>query len=490
MNSHIEQLFLWAVGVLQPTNATLVRHFLSKSMPDLFVDLRTADSKNMISELLKSKYVCYSKEENDYLYSLTRLGNMAMLYKIRMHRDKVRLFLLKDASRSVQKFSEFSERGLDLTGAPPVLDSSIDEQGRRPIAPVVAFPTTRGYWPSTFKQLKLDITAGPKPRSDYSDKFEWYSFATLTELSSACNVSNISRSNLTLSQIALAIGISPRLLVAMTNQNQTHHYREFNIKKRTGGMRTIHAPRVFLKTVQRWILNYVLFDLPIHTACHSYRKSYSIITNASIHANKGYVANLDIVDYFGSIKKIRLQCELSTIFGPVMSGWIASLCTFKNALPQGAPTSPALSNFHLRDFDRIIYEHCQRNELAYSRYADDITISGNNKRAITSTIALVIDKLNAYQLRINDKKSRIASRSGQQKVTGVVVNVVPQPPRSFRKRIRAIFHQASLAPQQYIDELDKMSGYLNYLKSFNHLSASRFVKEYSAIIESIKATKH
>jgi retron-type reverse transcriptase len=489
MISKGRQIFLWAIGVLQPTNATLVRHFLVSTMNDMFNGLRTQDIKDVFKELQKQSLIAPSSSKSPYLFSLTSKGNWAMENKLRRLRDKTRLFLLRDAAKAAVR-AELSERGLELTGASPVLDKRTDMQGRRPVVPAVGDPYVRAYWPSTFKQLKLSVSAGPLPRSDYSIGFDYYSFETISELSEASltppHFLYNSRYDLTISQLALAIGISARLLSAMASTKKHRHYRVFEIKKQSGGARVIHAPRVFLKTVQRWILDYVLFKLPSHESCHSYIAGRSILTNASLHTGKKFVANLDIVDFFGSIKEQALRACLFRVFGPSLVKSITSLCTYNGALPQGAPTSPTLSNFFLFEFDNEMSEYCTLNGLTYSRYADDITISGNDKELICSAIDTVRRLLAAQQLQVNEKKTRIASRGGQQNVTGVVVNVVPQPPRRLRKLVRAMFHKAEHNLQNSAALYSSLAGYCSYIKSFPHCSGSKSVLHYESVLDSVK----
>jgi hypothetical protein len=89
-------------------------------------------------------------------------------------------------------------------------------------------------------------------------------------------------------------------------------------------------------------------------------------------------------------------------------------------------------------------------------------------------------------LRVNDAKTRIASRGGQQRVTGVVVNVKPQPPREMRRRVRAMFHQAERYPRKFKKKTAELRGYLSYLSSYPALSDSVELKKYGAVLEKLK----
>lgn len=166
------------------------------------------------------------------------------------------------------------------------------------------------------------------------------------------------------------------------------------------------------------------------------------------------------------------------------------LCTYKSCLPQGAPTSPAISNVILYDFDQKMNEFCGHQSLWYSRYADDITISGDNKLHVRKAISRAESLLQkSYSMRLNRDKTRISSRGGQQRVTGVVVNSEASPPRTFRRRVRAAFHHASLKPKDYIERISELGGYIGYLKNFPRFEGSREITEYEKILINLRAER-
>jgi retron-type reverse transcriptase len=475
------QVYLWAVGVLQPTNATQVRHFLESALPNIAKGIKTKDIKDKLDRLVGLKLVAPASMEADYWLSLTKLGGQVMNYKLRIHRDKARLFFLKEVASLARNKEHQKERGLELAGESPALESSTNTQCRRPI-PTVADTVDRVYWSSTFKQLRP--SAGPSLRSNIPP-LDLYSYSDSECLNNACWTAGVSRENLSLVHLATAMGISPNLLTSMGNRPQKH-YRTFEIGKRTGGKRLIHSPRVFLKTVQYWLKDYFLYKLIPNDVCHSFRRGHSIVSNAQGHVGKKYVANIDIVDYFGSIKRGQLEQVLRAEFGSNLSGWISKLCTVNNFLPQGAPTSPLLSNYFLRVFDQYMDGLCQEENATFTRYADDITISGESREVVGRMIQAATVDLLKLNLVVNDKKTRIASQSGQQVVTGVVVNKHAQPPRKLRKRVRAMFHQASLHPDKYVGRIEEMQGYLSYFKGYPHLVEHISLVKYVEVLEQLR----
>jgi retron-type reverse transcriptase len=173
-------------------------------------------------------------------------------------------------------------------------------------------------------------------------------------------------------------------------------------------------------------------------------------------------------------------------FGKLFAKSISRLTTLNDALPQGAPTSPMLSNAYLFSFDAAMAEHAKSAGVGYTRYADDITISGDERALVIDAIGYAAAMLNERGLALNDKKTRVSSRSGQQKVTGVVVNEKPQPPRKLRRRIRAMFHQADLRPEEYVKKSAELRGYLSYLQSYPVLRDSPELKKYKSVIGKLK----
>jgi hypothetical protein len=287
--------------------------------------------------------------------------------------------------------------------------------------------------------------------------------------------------------IGLCVGVSPQLIWRIA-LNPSRYYRQFTIPKRGGGERQIDSPRIFLKAIQWFLADYVFGDLARHDCVHSYSFGRSIVTNAQNHVGKAFVGNSDIENFFGTISRKSVKADLERQgFTSGEADLISKLCTKNGYLPQGAPTSPALSNSFLFGFDQRINEVCKRKDLRYSRYADDITISGTNKTDIGIVLGLAGSVLrNDFELRLNPQKTRIASRGGQQRVAGVVVNFEAAPPRIFRRRVRAAFHRASQNPEAHLERVGELGGYIGYLKIFPKFEGNKELDAYKAIIANLK----
>ena len=234
-------------------------------------------------------------------------------------------------------------------------------------------------------------------------------------------------------------------------RNENTQYKRFILKKKSGGDRIIYSPVSTLKILQRK-LSFILYIIylpksPVHGFCFN----RSIITNAKEHIKKDVVLNIDLKDFFPSINFGRVYgmfkarpYNLST----EVAARLAKICCYKNQIPQGAPTSPIISNMICKRLDRELKHIARRNQCVYTRYADDITISRegtfpkemlNNKvnEKDGEKIKEIITK-NGFE--INDKKVRISSNGERKEVTGLIVNEFPNVKRKFIKEVRAMLY--------------------------------------------------
>lgn len=479
-----EELLLWSFATLQPASISDALMFIGAMFPDVRPLPQVKDLEPLI-EQWRNRGDIIRVHGKSRLFSVTSNGNEQLSVPLRRYRDRVRLFLLKSARDASLTASVGAQKG--LAGASPAVDVSSElQEGARPkaSAAVPRRPRTIGrvFWPRVVRQPNFLV--GSEPRSP--DAFlEYYSFPTLASIHTA-SASPAIEADLSITDLGVALGISPRLLTSFIHK-PSRHYRQFEIGKRGGGSRLISSPKAFLKVVQYWLLDYFLWRLPVHDSCHSYRKARSILTNASPHVGQPYVANIDIENFFGSIDAGMVSEMLrKREFGKQLSAAIARLVTLSDGLPQGAPTSPILSNSYLFDFDEQMISYAAQRDLVYTRYADDITISGVQRKFVVSAIKYAKQMLGSMGLRLNEEKSRIASRGGQQRVTGVVVNLKAQPPRTLQRQVRAMFHQAALHPEQFEGRKKELRGYLSYLHSYPVLAGSTALKKYKEILETLK----
>lgn len=221
-------------------------------------------------------------------------------------------------------------------------------------------------------------------------------------------------------------------------------YFEFSIPKKSGEERKICAPSKQLKLVQKKIAQILeLFYTP-NENCHGFAKERSIISNAEIHTNKTYVLNIDLQDFFPSIKANHIVENLKNEpfnFNNEMANIIARIACKDGGLPQGSPMSPMVSNICCEKLDSDLKDFSVKHKLSYSRYADDITFSGyrrifNDK--FFSELGKIIGRKNNF--RIKKTKTRIQKRNNRQEVTGVVVNDKLNVNRTYVRNLRALIH--------------------------------------------------
>ncbi|MDY0128941.1 MAG: retron St85 family RNA-directed DNA polymerase [Methanosarcina vacuolata] len=216
-------------------------------------------------------------------------------------------------------------------------------------------------------------------------------------------------------------------------------YTTFKLPKKNGGFREINAPSKKIKSVQRWILDNILYKLHLSDCAHGFVPGRSIITNASIHVNQDLVLGIDLKDFFPSINfKSVYHIFKSAGYTEKIAFSLADLCTYHWKLPQGAPTSPMLANLVTSRLDCRIANYCEKRNFRYSRYADDITISGS--RELPKHKQIIIEIIERYGFTINEEKTRMFSRGSQQKVTGLVVNDKVSIGRKKKKTLRATVH--------------------------------------------------
>lgn len=235
--------------------------------------------------------------------------------------------------------------------------------------------------------------------------------------------------------LALLLGL--RLPYIMRAVTYTHkYYWEYKIPKKDGEIRTIMEPLPNLKEAQTWILHHILYNQKVHSFAKAYVPGKKLKENGKFHTKKKLVVALDVKDFFPSITKHDVK-EVFRSFGysDKLSDLLAKLCCLNDSLPQGAPTSPYLSNLYLREFDDKVMKYCSENKIIYTRYADDMTFSGDNFD-ISNLISVIRTSLSEYGLKLNNRKTKVMHDYDSQIVTGMVVNQKVRLPKKERMNLR------------------------------------------------------
>ena len=301
-------------------------------------------------------------------------------------------------------------------------------------------------------------------------------------------------------ELAEALGLTLKALrhyAIHSARERAPHYVTFAVAKRTGGERLIMAPKTRLKAIQRR-LNALLVDkLPSSEYAHGFVARRSIRSNAQPHVGKAVVLHLDLKDFFPSIHFGRVRGLLIALgYGYPVAATLAALMTESprqpvvaagvryfppigpRACPQGAPTSPGLSNAIVVKMDRRLAGIARRMGFAYSRYADDLSFSGDDVGQAHALRCLAQRIVEAEGFALNHAKTRVLRRGTPQRVTGVIVNDVLGLSRQERRRLRAALHQSHLRARSAggAAQLDAaLRGKLAYLNMLNPGQAARLM---------------
>ena len=311
----------------------------------------------------------------------------------------------------------------------------------------------------------------------------------------------------TLKELAELLQYSPKgfSYVAYKLRNE-EKYRTFQIPKSYGGSREIKAPHEKLKRLQLRIAKLLSSCYEdIHRGkpplSHGFRKKHSIVTNAYIHRNRRYIFNIDLKNFFPSInfgrvrgyfiksKDFTLQEKVATV--------IAQVSCHDNKLPQGAPTSPVISNLIGHILDVKMTRLAKQAKCTYSRYADDITFS-TNKKSFPEIVAFKEDgvwfpghklkkEIAKSGFEINPDKTSMQYKTNRQAVTSLVVNKKVNIRRSYYKTVRAMCNRLlkkgsycvkgsikkgkyMRTPPDILENTDVLHGHLSYIHSVKNLN--------------------
>lgn len=223
--------------------------------------------------------------------------------------------------------------------------------------------------------------------------------------------------------------------------NRQDSYTTFKILKKSGSYREIEAPNDKLKSIQRWIKNNILESFNVSEYAKGFVKGTSIYDNALPHVNKDLVINLDLKDFFPTISYSDVFKLFKYIgYTTEVSHLLTQLCTNgKNRLPQGSPASPNISNLVCLRLDKRLSRLAVKNNFTYTRYADDITISGT--KWVKNFLPIVIKIINEEHFIINESKTRLQYNFQRQEVTGLIVNKKVSITKKLKKELEnAIYY--------------------------------------------------
>ena len=221
-------------------------------------------------------------------------------------------------------------------------------------------------------------------------------------------------------------------------------YHTYRIPKQSGGTRLITAPSRTLKHFQRALVDLEMNRWPLEPSATGFRPGSSVVENAMPHVGKRLVVNVDLKGFFPNTKFPRilkvLHFRLHGRFSPRAVRLLAVLCSFSGGLPTGAPTSPAIANQVLSRADRSIRKAAETKNVCYTRYADDLTFSGDGHEPV-EILPFVEEVVGQLGYQLDPKKTNFFRKGRRQCVTGLVVNQKPNLAKPLRRRLRAAVHR-------------------------------------------------
>lgn len=254
-----------------------------------------------------------------------------------------------------------------------------------------------------------------------------------------------------------------------------YFYRYFEIIKKSGKSRPIAEPLPSLKEIQVWILNEILYKVKVSRYAKGFIPNRSLIEHLKYHKNEKTVLTLDIENFFGNISDTHIiKVFLDLGYSKSMTKILSELCLLEKKLPQGAPTSPYLTNIVMIDFDYQISIYCKDNKIKYTRYADDLAFSGDFDSK--ELINIVNKELNKLKLKINKDKTLLMKQNVQQIISGIVVNKKTQVPKNIRNKIRTeMYYIKKFGLDEHLKRIENnrenytlhLIGRINYLLNIN-----------------------
>ena len=300
-----------------------------------------------------------------------------------------------------------------------------------------------------------------------------------------------------------------RFLAFGRRTSRISHYHQFSIAKKSGGRREISAPMPRLKNAQRWILENVLYSPVINDSAHGFRPACSIVTNAKPHVGAKLVVNMDMEDFFPTVKYPRVKGLFRNMgYSGSLSTIMAMICTQAETtkvdidnqtyfvargerfLPQGAPTSPAITNLICRGMDARINRIADKLGFIYTRYADDMTFSSKAADADAGRLIRQVKYIvQEESFHVHPDKTRVLRSGRRLEVTGLTVNEKVSVSRKQLRNFRATLHQierdgpTGKSWGQSPDVIASIYGFANFVAMVDPEKGKKFQLQVQRIIE-------
>lgn len=235
------------------------------------------------------------------------------------------------------------------------------------------------------------------------------------------------------------LSITEQLLYYLTYKKEYCYFQKV-IPKKDKTERILNVPNLSLKVVQKWILKEILEKIFVSEQAMAFVPNKNgLRENAERHKKNIFLLEMDITNFFGTITEQQVYTLFCNIgYNSKVAGILANLCTYNNYLPQGAVTSPYIANLVCYHMDARINGYCSRKDIVYTRYADDLTFSSDNRMLLNKIEKFIKYIVTDEGFTINDKKTRYLSNDVKKTVTGITINDDSiHVDKKFKRNLRA-----------------------------------------------------
>lgn len=279
--------------------------------------------------------------------------------------------------------------------------------------------------------------------------------------------------------LAEEVRLTEKLVYFLTKEDAVGRYNEFGLPKKDGGTRDIAAPCVSLKLMQRWVLENILYKVRVSQYSYGFKrgeKGSPLVRCAERHRNNLYILKMDLKNFYPSINKRRVFKQFLQLgYNSDAANLLSNVCTLHKKLPQGAVTSPYLANLVCYRMDMRIAGYCNKREITFTRYADDLTFSCDNRDGLRNIHGMIKKIVEDEGFIVNEKKTQFMTPKVHKKILGVTVNDgLLKASKKIKKGIRAMIHYQIITGDYSDNEL--IRGYIAYINSIEGNYRKRIFK--------------
>lgn len=276
------------------------------------------------------------------------------------------------------------------------------------------------------------------------------------------------------------IRLDSKLIYWLSSEAESK-YKTYEVPKKNGGVRIINAPVYSLKQVQKWILNNILYRIKTSPYSLGFKPSTDLgsplYLSAKNHNYNLYVLKLDLKDFYPSITKKKVYNLFFNIgYNSQVAFLLTNICTHHGALPQGAVTSAHLANLICRKMDYRLAGYCQKHDIVFTRYADDMAFSSDNRDTLKKAYKIFCKIIADEGFIVNNSKTRFMTPKCRKQILGITINDNHiKASKDLKRKVRAMIHR-SIATGEY-DNNTVIKGYISYINSIESGYLGK-IKEY------------